>query len=334
MKPVVLFGSPADSPGACRESADVALLWRSAGIPVTILPAHPIHPENPWPKRLADDGCRIELPSICGKPPDWLRDCIVVAFQCRRAVQCWPHLHKRGCKLVYLPTHTVILPHEDATFKIYPPTAIVCESEFQRNCLAGSNPHRIPAAFNPSFFPYRPFIRNGHDFIVGAIGREDPAKWPPRILNALKAAKKQGVKIRGHFLGWTPTMEQNSGKLPSWIQHHPPGSVPVDAFLQECHAILCCSDYLENWPRVVLEAMSSGVPVVADARGGYFEQIKHGETGYLIGNESVAAECLLTLAEDERLRLSLAEAARDSLACLAPPDAIAEAWSRLFSNLG
>jgi len=285
-------------------------------------------------------GCKIESPSLNGKPPDWLQDSLVVDFAAERACRLWPELHKRGCKLLHLPCHCFVMPHEDATFKICPPTAIVCQSNTQRCALLPhyttygvSDLHLIRPAFDRSFFPYAPYQRGNETFVVGAIGRDDVAKWPPRIVRTLTAAKHRGLRIRGRFLGWTPSMESNSGKLPDWIRHYPPGSMSANAFLAGCHALLCFSDYIENWPRVVLEAMSSGVPVIADGRGGYLEQIRHGETGILAANEATAIECMLELASDERLRLELAECAKDNLKTLASPTSISAAWLDLFAAL-
>jgi glycosyltransferase involved in cell wall biosynthesis len=340
MKPIIVIGLPQDIGGACRESADVIQLWRASNIPVAILPCHPIKPDNPWPLRLTQAGCKIEAPFLGGKPPAWLRDSLVVDFQAQAAVRHWPELKRRGCKLIHAPCHTFVMSHEHATFAHFPPTAVVCQSEFQRSAISMQYAaygvqtlHRIPAAFDMRFFPYRPCPHDGKLFVIGVIGRDDVSKWPPRILTILKAAKQSGVNLRARFLGWTPAMERHCGKLPPWVHVLPPGKLSTAAFLADCHALLCCSDYLENAPRVVMEGMSSGVPVVADARGGYLEQIRHGETGMLAPNEQGAACCLTELATDEPLRLKLARTARDSLCRLAPQDAIQAAWKALFAEI-
>jgi len=282
------------------------------------------------------------LPSITGDSPSWLRDSIVVDFQARRAVQCWHKLRSRGCKLVHVPCMNFTFDFEHSAFRLNPPSAVVFQSKFQMQTVAmqysffGTHADKqrlIRGAFDPTAFDLKPCERDNGHFTVGVIGREDPAKWPARIVSVLKAARKQIPKLRAKFLGWSPAMEKTSGPLPQWIDHSAPGSIPVGDFLASCHCLLAIPSCLENWSRIVLEAMASGVPIVADARGGFFEQIKTGETGYLAGNEQAAAECIATLAEDEAQRLQITKAARQSLSELCDPDAIAAAWIGLFDAI-
>ena len=46
---------------------------------------------------------------------------------------------------------------------------------------------------------------------------------------------------------------------------------------------------VENWPRVGLEAMAAGVPLVVDAKGGWLEMLRHGRTGYLCRTDNELA---------------------------------------------
>ena len=336
-----MIGLPLPIGGAGGESGCAALLWRKSGVDVTILPVAPIKPDNPWPKRLSDAGCEIEPPFFNGSPPACLKDAIAIDFCCEKACRSWPELTKRGCRLIHVPCHCSVLDHEDATFRHWPPNALVCQSQFQRHVLqlqyssyGVKEVRTIRGAFDSTLFPYLPCLPyQNSQFIVGAIGRDDIRKWPSRIVRALKIAKESVQKLRGRLLGWTPAMEKASGKLPLWVYNFPPGNMPPDFFLYDCHALLCMSDYCENWPRVVLEAMSSGVPVIADARGGYLEQIIHGETGFLVTDEKHAAIVIQEIASDENLRRRIAENARCSLDKMVDEEAIAAGWSELFASL-
>ncbi len=60
----------------------------------------------------------------------------------------------------------------------------------------------------------------------------------------------------------------------------------------------------DNFPYTVLEAMASGVPVVATSVGGVPEQVRSGETGYLVpeGDSSAMAERVAQLLQDSSLR--------------------------------
>lgn len=63
----------------------------------------------------------------------------------------------------------------------------------------------------------------------------------------------------------------------------------VDEQYRRCLAVLVPSLWVENNPRVVLEAMQHGRPVIASDRGGFTELIEHGRTGLLVQADEVAA---------------------------------------------
>jgi glycosyltransferase involved in cell wall biosynthesis len=76
--------------------------------------------------------------------------------------------------------------------------------------------------------------------------------------------------------------------------------------------IVVVPSLFENFPVVILEAMSSGKPVVASRVGGIPEAIKENETGLLFdpGNVSQMTEKIFYLLSDLELRRKLGEAGR------------------------
>jgi glycosyltransferase involved in cell wall biosynthesis len=86
----------------------------------------------------------------------------------------------------------------------------------------------------------------------------------------------------------------------------PVGPVPhseVSEYLQACDVFVLPS-YAEGVPVAMLEAMASGLPVVATSVGGIPEVVKDGEAGYLIpprDTEGLLA-AMEALAEDENVR--------------------------------
>jgi glycosyltransferase involved in cell wall biosynthesis len=71
----------------------------------------------------------------------------------------------------------------------------------------------------------------------------------------------------------------------------------------------------EAWGRSITEALACGTPVVATAVGGIPEQIKDGETGFLVpkGDAEAMADRLVRLAEDGELRCRLGKNASDDV---------------------
>jgi glycosyltransferase involved in cell wall biosynthesis len=76
--------------------------------------------------------------------------------------------------------------------------------------------------------------------------------------------------------------------------------------------ILALTSRNEGQGRILVEAMATGLPVVALRSGGVAEVVVEGETGLLAGPLQVvqAAEAVLSLADDPQLRRRLGEAGR------------------------
>ncbi|MGF1616388.1 MAG: glycosyltransferase family 4 protein [Acidimicrobiia bacterium] len=77
--------------------------------------------------------------------------------------------------------------------------------------------------------------------------------------------------------------------------------------------VLMLTSKTEGLPGVLLEASAAGVPVVAFGVGGVSEAVEDGVTGFVTdpGDEKAMALALDRLAQDESLRLSMAQSGRD-----------------------
>jgi glycosyltransferase involved in cell wall biosynthesis len=91
---------------------------------------------------------------------------------------------------------------------------------------------------------------------------------------------------------------------------------------------------IENWPRVGLEAMAAGVPIVADNRGGWREMIEDGHSGFLCDTLDEAAFRIANLAYDEQLRMGVVIAGRNRVESLSAPEPIWLRWYKLLAGLG
>jgi len=94
------------------------------------------------------------------------------------------------------------------------------------------------------------------------------------------------------------------------------GFVPprrVAEFYAIADVFVCPSLWPEPFGRVNLEAMASGLPVVATRRGGIPEAVRHGKTGFLVSHPKDArtmAKYIHRLLVDRRLARRMGEAGR------------------------
>ena len=124
------------------------------------------------------------------------------------------------------------------------------------------------------------------------------------------------------------------GAVPAWAETFAPQQLTAADFLGRCHALLGLNGGArENWPRVGLEAMAAGVPLVCQNLWGWREMIVDGETGFLTDNDEEMAFRLAELAYDEALRQRIIRRAREHVEELAEPERIARQWKELLETV-
>lgn len=86
-------------------------------------------------------------------------------------------------------------------------------------------------------------------------------------------------------MAWDNRLTQKCGAPPDWAEPLSVNAEPSRKFLESRYCMFPINGGArENWPRSGLEAMASGVPVVAQNDWGWQEMIEHGVTGFL-GND-------------------------------------------------
>jgi glycosyltransferase involved in cell wall biosynthesis len=99
--------------------------------------------------------------------------------------------------------------------------------------------------------------------------------------------------------------------------------------------VVVSSSLSEAMPLAVMEAMASGVPVVACKVGGIPDLIEHGVTGWLApeGDYDELATRVVDLLDDDALRLAAGKAARGRAVGRFALEQSVEATARLFAQL-
>ena len=343
---VYLIGTPGRYAGANVEAWHTVRVWRQAGIDVAIVPTWNIDPE--WRQTVEGAGCSVydateeHLLDVPG-----IRGAITVSFCNKAYVRNIPRLKEAGCKVVWANCMTFTFNEELATFKQHLPDVLIYQSNFQKQELekafaaAEVDIKRARAvvvrgAFVKEDFKYAPRVHRRNDnFCIGKIARADLDKWYAKIWHLCDAIQAK-VQCRICFIGMgaDKRVRQMLGPAPLWSVLLPPNGAHTAALYNTLHCMLPVNGSArENWPRVGLEAMASGVAIVAPNKWGWQEMIKHGETGLLGDNDAELADHVAAIANDEDLRMLLIRNAYAYLDEIADPKQIGETWKQIFEQL-
>jgi glycosyltransferase involved in cell wall biosynthesis len=152
-------------------------------------------------------------------------------------------------------------------------------------------------------------------FVVGRLSclfaNKIPRDWVRTLLSFQIPRTSFVIAGDGESL---PTLIEDARQLKAADRFSFPGCVArsdVPALL-ETFDVFCyvTSIAVECHPLVILEALASGLPVVAEDRGGISEIVSHGVNGLLASSTSEIGTHLRNLRHDVRLRQDLADGAR------------------------
>lgn len=352
---VFLCGLPLPCGGANQEAGDTALLWRRAGLDVTVLAWESCHcgrhvaptsGPNPWLGRLASAGIPIvKVRSGEVWRVDGLRENPVVSF-------CNTHfLHNFNEFLSLCPKSTVWSPtmnyvslDERRAFELLPPSVIHYQSHFQAKRLRKEHSHWnwrggglrgavIPGAFEPLAKKPRRRVA-GEPFVVGKLSRPDWKKWNDQWWPMLQSAKDRVPELEALCMAWSPRIETHCGSPPEWAHCLHESTLDTQTFLEQCHVLVAWNSFaaVENWPRIGLEAMSVGVPLIVESKGGWPEM---GHEGVLYADDAKQfANLIVSLAQAEGWRQEMIRNGAIRLTEIVEPDYITRKWVELFSKLG
>jgi len=196
----------------------------------------------------------------------------------------------------------------------------------------GVDPHKIRVTNNgvliDEFYPPDPGIKislrkklglTPDDLPVLLIARIDPRKGQSQLIEAAPGViqtikNRTGKNVKLLFVAWVNTEYAHSLEtrikqlnIQENVIFHPPVLNRDIAPYFWISAVYSLSSTYDIFPIVMLEAMASGIPIVATKNGGPSEVISHGEDGYLVEttNKKELADTLIKvlISEEEQKRM-------------------------------
>jgi glycosyltransferase involved in cell wall biosynthesis len=159
----------------------------------------------------------------------------------------------------------------------------------------------------------RPPVRDGPR-CVGTLSSLEPVKGLPVFLSAASRLAATRPDLRFILFGTGslgPDLRRQVEALGLGGRVDLPGWTETDAALAQL-VVLVVTSHMENCPLVVLEAMASGVPVVATAVGGIPEMAPAGTVTLVpVGDARAVADAVGRLLDDHGRAAEQAAAARD-----------------------
>jgi colanic acid/amylovoran biosynthesis glycosyltransferase len=162
---------------------------------------------------------------------------------------------------------------------------------------------------------------DGEAFVIATVGRMVPYKGFDRIVQAVAIVRERGLDVRALIAGshgsLTPVVHDLIEKLDLAGAVTVLGEVTqaeVVDLLAQSHVFVNHSDPNGEYgvANVIVEAMSSGLPVIVTRRPHVNEYVVDGENGLVVefGDVDALADAIMRLAGDPELRRRLGAAAR------------------------
>lgn len=169
--------------------------------------------------------------------------------------------------------------------------------------------------------------------VILSVGRVAPEKNLHVVIDAYRALARRCPGARCVIVGDGPGRAALEAANPDVIFAGVRSGDDLAAYYASADLFVFPS-LTETFGNVVLEAMSSGIPVVAYAEAAAREFIRNGQNGIRVapGNEGGLIERAAALGADANARVSMGHAARTSVAGLSPESVVA-AFESIMQSL-
>jgi glycosyltransferase involved in cell wall biosynthesis len=221
-------------------------------------------------------------------------------------------------------------------------SAVVCVSDGIRQGYGTGICRSAKVIYN--FMPMPPLLppRVTEIPVVLMPARMGPRKGCDVFLETCRLLNAGGNAFRAWMVGgWISENDRQSAS--SFLRINHLESVVVDRGVEADMAsvysqadILVLTSRRDPLPRVVMEAMGHGIPVVATRVDGIPEMVDDGVTGFLVESEDAEgfARAVKKLLEDRDLRLRMGAAGRERARKLFSPETYAAAMLALYREIG
>jgi L-malate glycosyltransferase len=215
------------------------------------------------------------------------------------------------------------------------------ESRFPRERVRVIHNGIEPAQAATTLDRRRARLRLGLDeraFVVMTVARLDPVKDLLMLLDAFSIVRRRVRSAQLVIVGDGPERQRLTERAG---REDLVGVVQITGYRPEVRELLAAADLYasssisEGVSITILEAMATGIPVVATAVGGTPEILSDGAGGILVPSRDPAAmaAAIISLAEDRRRRNSLAAAARRRLETSFTIDRMVDDYARSYRGL-
>ena len=205
---------------------------------------------------------------------------------------------------------------------------VVCVSDFTRSQLMAlvdnthwPRLHVVHCGIDPEHFA-PPEQRPNHDGLIRilTVGRLDNMKGVAILIEAVAELRRRGAPVALTVVGDGPQRDHlqrlaardSIDQLITWA-----GTVGQDGIRAQYHAahVFCLPSFAEGIPVVLMEAMSTGLPVVANHITGIPELVEDEVSGLLVrpGRSDLLVQALERLVGDFDLRARMGRAGREKV---------------------
>ncbi len=150
-------------------------------------------------------------------------------------------------------------------------------------------------------------------FLVGTIGKMAPGRGHEEALDAIARLPESAVGVHVGHGEWVRRLQARADALGAgarnfWLGYQ---EEPLPDLYRSWDAFLFTASGSEQGQRAILEAMASGLPVVALALPGVEDLLTDGREGFVVERPEDLADRLTRLASSEDLRRGMARRARE-----------------------